>query len=127
MSEVVSMKKASDPRHRKRIKLVKALFAESFSSRSAVSANKDFLKIQNNLARIDENIQGSAKQFPLDKIAKIDLAILRLSVYELLIERHEPVKVIIDEAVELAKAYGGEASPMFINGVLGYLLKKNYA
>ncbi|OGG20821.1 transcription antitermination factor NusB [Candidatus Gottesmanbacteria bacterium RIFCSPHIGHO2_02_FULL_40_13] len=121
------MKKASDPRHRKRIKLVKALFAESFSSRSAVSANKDFLKIQNNLARIDENIQGSAKQFPLDKIAKIDLAILRLSVYELLIERHEPVKVIIDEAVELAKAYGGEASPMFINGVLGYLLKKNYA
>lgn len=121
------MKKASDPRHRKRIKLVNALFAVSFSSQSAISVSKDLQKIQNNIDKIDDSIRESAKQFPLDKIAKIDLAILRLAVYELLIERHEPVKVIIDEAVELAKAYGGDASPMFINGVLGYLLKKYHA
>ncbi len=121
------MKNASDPRHRKRINLVKALFAVSFSSQSDKPANKDFLKIQNNIGKIDEYIGQSAKQFPLDKINKIDLAILRLSVYELLIDRKEPVKVIIDEAVELAKSYGGEASPLFINGVLGYLLKNYYA
>lgn len=121
------MKNASDPRHRKRIKLVKALFSLSFSSQSDIPANKDFLKIQKKIDKIDEYIGQSAKQFPLDKINKIDLAILRLSVYELLIEKHEPVKVIIDEAVELAKSYGGEASPLFVNGVLGYLLKNNYA
>ncbi|MBI3954899.1 transcription antitermination factor NusB, partial [Candidatus Gottesmanbacteria bacterium] len=89
--------------------------------------NDDLLLIQKNLKKIDEYIRESAKQFPIDKIAKIDLAILRLSAYELLIEKREPVKVIIDEAVELAKTFGGEASPLFINGVLGDLLKKYYA
>lgn len=121
------MKNASDPRHLKRINLVKALFAVSFSSKSDIPRNKDLLSIQKNLEKIDEYIRESAKQFPIDKIAKIDLAILRLSAYELLIERREPVKVIIDEAVELAKTFGGDASPLFINGVLGDLLKKYYA
>lgn len=121
------MKNASDPRHQKRINLVKALFAISFSSKSDIIENKDLIKIQKFIGKIDEYIRKSAQQFPIDKIAKIDLAILRLSVYELLIEKRVPVKVIIDEAVEIAKTFGGDASPLFINGVLGDLLKKYYA
>ena len=58
----------------------------------------------------------------LANIAKIDLAILRLAVWELKYESTEPAKVIIDEAVELAKSYGNEHSAQFINGALGAIL-----
>ncbi|MDP3244889.1 MAG: transcription antitermination factor NusB [bacterium] len=72
---------------------------------------------------IDEQITKSAPEFPIEKINKIDLAILRLAIYELLISKKEPERVIIDEAIELAKEYGGEKSPAFINGALGKLIK----
>ena len=73
---------------------------------------------------IDEQIAKAAPEYPIDKINKTDLAILRLAVYELLIEKKQPPKVIIDEAIELAKEYGGDTSPAFINGALGKLIKK---
>lgn len=72
---------------------------------------------------LDEKIQSAAPEWPVDKIAKIDLAILRLAIYELLIEKKEPPKVIIDEAIELAKEFGNDNSPKFVNGVLGTILK----
>lgn len=75
--------------------------------------------------KIDKAIETSAPQFPVDKISKIDVAVLRLAVYELLFEKSQPQKVIIDEAIELAKEFGGDKSPSFINGVLGHILKKN--
>ncbi len=55
----------------------------------------------------------------MDKLNGVDLAILRLAVYELIFEGAEPAKVVIDEAVELAKEFGGENSPAFVNGALG--------
>lgn len=73
-------------------------------------------------ARIDECIRIAAPQFPIDKINKADLAILRLAVHELIVEKKEPPKVIIDEAIELAKEFGGETSPAFINGALGNII-----
>lgn len=75
-----------------------------------------------NKATIDSHIQKAAPEYPIEKINRTDLAILRLAVYELLIEKKEPNNVIIDEAIELAKEFGGEASPAFINGALGKLL-----
>ena len=61
--------------------------------------------------------------WPVDKLNKIDLAILRLAIYEL--ENLEvPPKVVIDEAVELAKEFGSENSPSFVNGVLGTIYKE---
>lgn len=72
---------------------------------------------------IDSAIQIAAPQWPIEKIAKIDLAILRLAAGELIIKKKEPPKVIIDEAIELAKTYGNEHSPKFINGALGAILK----
>ncbi|MBI1982106.1 MAG: transcription antitermination factor NusB, partial [Candidatus Levybacteria bacterium] len=66
--------------------------------------------------------RNAAPEFPIGKINKVDLAVLRLAVFELLVERKEPQKVIIDEAIELAKEYGGETSPSFINGALGNIL-----
>ena len=70
-------------------------------------------------AIIEKKIAVAAPEFSIDKINKTDLAILRLAVYELLVEKKQPPKVIIDEAIELAKEYGGDSSPAFINGALG--------
>lgn len=73
-------------------------------------------------AKIDEldaTIQPIAPEWPVSQIARIDRAILRLSLYELLHTEDVPPKVVINEAVELAKAFGGENSSKFVNGVLG--------
>lgn len=72
-----------------------------------------------NLDRIDEVIRQTAPAFPLDQISAIDRNILRLAVYEVLIDNKVPMRAAINEAVELAKEYGGDNSPKFINGVLG--------
>lgn len=72
---------------------------------------------------IDKQIEIAAPEWPLDKISRVDLAILRLSVYELTVEKTQPQKVIIDEAVELAKTFGNEHSSQFVNGVLGTIVK----
>lgn len=75
------------------------------------------------MTQVDEMIKKAAPEWPVDKIAKIDLAILRLAVYELSIVRQVPPKVIIDEAVELAKEFGSEKSASFVNGALGAVLR----
>ena len=81
----------------------------------------DASKIFGKRKGIDKYIEKAAPEFPVEKINKTDLAILRLAIYEMMIEKKEPTKVIIDEAIELAKEYGGETSPQFINGALGNL------
>lgn len=70
------------------------------------------------LSEIDRIISLCATEWPIDKINRIDLAILRLALAELL-TKSAPKKVIIDEAVELAKEFGSQSSPAFVNGVLG--------
>lgn len=69
-------------------------------------------------AELDRLIVMAAPQWPLAQMAKADVSILRLAVYELS-THNTPLKVVINEAVELAKDYGGESSPRFVNGVLG--------
>lgn len=73
---------------------------------------------------LDKKIGPIAPDWPLDQIAKIDLCILRMAAYELLNMKDVPPKVVINEAVELAKSFGGDNSSKFINGVLGTLLKE---
>lgn len=112
------MKTALDPRHKKRQKLVEELFKVDFHKQT-VSDKTKIIVVK--LDFIDKEIQKAAPEFPIEKINKIDLAILRLAVFELLVEKKEPTKVIIDEAIELAKEYGGETSPSFVNGALATL------
>lgn len=81
--------------------------------------------IVKNVAKIDEIISKAAPEWPIEQIASIDCAILRLSIYELLFGREIPPKVVINEAVELGKTYGSENSFKFINGVLGTLFKND--
>jgi len=75
-------------------------------------------------AELDKRLQPAAPQWPIDQIARMDRLVLRIGLYELLHEQAIPPKVVINEAVELAKAFGGENSSKFINGVLGTLLRQ---
>lgn len=75
--------------------------------------------VRENQERIDETIAKTAPAWPLDQIAAIDRNILRLAIYEILIDNRVPMRAAINEAIELAKQFGGETSPRFINGVLG--------
>ena len=118
------MKKRSDPRHLKRIKQFKQIFLLSFRSPDLLPTDDQSLPIYHKLDKIDKKIALSAPEWPIEKINKIDLAILRLAVYELFFKPSVPVKVIIDEAVEIAKEYAGQSSPSFVNGVLGTIVKK---
>ena len=98
---------------------MQALFAASFQNRPSPAIRQ----IWDKLSEVDPTITQAAPEWPLDKLNPIDLAILRLAAFELLIDKATPFKVIIDEAVELAKQYGGSNSSSFINGVLGTICK----
>ena len=79
------------------------------------------LKYQSDM---DNLISRHAPEWPLDQMAVIDRNILRISIYEFLIDSETPVKVAINEAVEMAKVYGSDSAPRFVNGVLGSLAEQ---
>lgn len=143
------MKKRQDSRHEARKVVLQTLFEWSFNStdiellaeRNLVVEDNDegltsnpqvdkqlvvFLVkgITENLDTIDKIISQAAPEWPLEQIAKVDLEILRIAIFELYIARSVPPKVAIDEAVELGKQFGGENSSKFINGVLGTIVKE---
>src|SRR6185312_3520040 len=72
---------------------------------------------------LDKVLQPVAPEWPIDQIARMDRIVLRMGLYELENEADVPPKVVINEAVELAKAFGGDNSSKFVNGVLGTLLR----
>ncbi len=72
-----------------------------------------------NKKKIDENIQSFAPAWPIEQIPVVDRNILRLAIFEILFDNQVPVKVAINEAVELAKTFGSDNSSKFVNGVLG--------
>ncbi len=71
--------------------------------------------------QLDQMIQQYAPEWPIDQMAVIDRNLLRIAIFEFDIARITPLKVAINEAIELAKAYGADSAPRFINGVLGSL------
>lgn len=118
------MKTKNDPRHQRRREIVQTLFAYCFQRDQALPKPAD--GIVQHLTQIDQEIAQAAPEWPIDRINKLDLTVLRLAIFELLIQKTEPPRVIIDEAVELAKEFGSESSGAFVNGVLGNILKKYY-
>jgi len=117
----------SDYRHDRRVKLMQDLFACTFNldriNEFLEEKPKDSLvaKIIENLDAIDEQIKKVAPERPISEINKVDLAILRLIVFESN-SKKTPKKVLLNEAIELAKNYSGEKSPGFVNGVLAKIL-----
>jgi N utilization substance protein B len=73
---------------------------------------------------LDAELQPIAPEWPIDQIARMDRVVLRIGLYELTYEKDVPPKVVINEAVELAKSFGSENSSKFVNGVLGTALRQ---
>jgi N utilization substance protein B len=103
-----------------------ALFFENMDVENAkdrVYMEEKYTRVVEKLPEIDAAIEATAEGWKLNRLAKVDLAILRLAVYEMKYDEDVPVGVAINEAVELSKKYGGDESPAFINGILGKLGK----
>ncbi len=142
------MKRKNDPRHLARIVAMQKLFSKHFAD------SKDENQVNENLSlgqiaelaevgefdldlaqkildgvdvsipQINTIISDYAPQWPLDQIQKVDIEILRIAIWEGFIGKLTPPKVAIDEAIEIGKEFGGEASGKFINGVLGAIFEK---
>lgn len=97
-------------------------FAPEFSDHSFT--DKIVAGVVEHLAEIDKFIKDFAPEWPLEQITLVDRNILRIGVFELIFDPDIPSKVAINEAIEIAKTFGGESSGRFVNGVLGSIYKK---
>ncbi|MBQ6235148.1 MAG: transcription antitermination factor NusB [Clostridia bacterium] len=93
------------------------------SEEDALFSDRLYEGVRAHMEEIDAEIEAHAVDWSIGRIAKVDLSILRIAVYEILYERSIPVGATVNEAVELAKEFGGEKSAGFINGVLGAVVK----
>ena|ERR1700679_3556916 len=106
-----------------------AVLARNIARYADMLDDVDFIKhlvagVSKQAAALDVRLQPVAPEWPIDQIARMDRLILRIGLYELENENDVPPKVVINEAVELAKAFGGDNSSKFINGVLGTILRE---
>ena len=95
----------------------------ALSEEDALFSDRLYEGVRAHLEEIDAEIEQHATDWSVGRIAKVDLSILRIAVYEILYERSIPAGATVNEAVELAKEFGGEKSAGFINGVLGAVVK----
>ena len=139
------MKRSTDPRHQARILALQELFSKFFGvkdfPRDGISI-KDLLEINEmgeydkdlyknlvngvleNIESIDKIIVKYASQWPIEQMKLVDLQILRIAIFEGFEAKITPPKVAIDEAIEVARDFGGEVSSKFINGVLGAIYEE---
>lgn len=139
------MPKNKDPRHQARRVALAVLFAKNNPdseqnsnlikevgvealeiNEGEVDENKLKILIEgvlDNQDLIDEIIKNTAPEWPIEQINTIDLICLRIAIYELVISQDTPHKVGINEAIELAKEFGGDSSGKFVNGVLGTIVQ----
>lgn len=106
-----------------------AEIAEQFTvpARARRRARQVVLGVVAHLAQIDERIARASRRWKLYRLAAVDRNVLRVAAFELLYEPDTPAEVVIDEAVEIARRYAGEASPAFVNGVLDQIARQRDA
>jgi transcription antitermination protein NusB len=130
----------SSLRHRARIVALQTLYELEFAANTSSSILERTLKerelpegatpfaeglvngVTQNKHFLDGTISRFAKAFPVGQLAAMDRTILRLALFEILVDKSVPAKVAINEAVELAKEFGADTAPKFINGVLGSVI-----
>ncbi len=139
------MKRSTDPRHQARILALQELFSKYFNSQNdnleeisieelmgineMEEYNKDLYNsivkgVSENMEGIDAIISKYAPQWPISQMKLVDLQILRIAIFEGFLGEITPPKVAIDEAIEVAKDFGGEISSKFVNGVLGAIYEE---
>lgn len=128
-----------DPRHVSRAIALQQLFSEFFAQKEPIEIEELLAELEveeydinlykklragvlESYQTIDPVIQKLAPAWPLNQIAPVDLIIIRMGIWEAFVSGTTPDKVVINEMIELAKEFGGETSPSFVNGVLGKLI-----
>lgn len=145
-SKLPRMKRKGDPRHQSRIIALQKLFSMHFNEECAVIQPPDtsdiaqtngienydekmtlaiIAGVEKNIKDLDYKIETYAPQWPIEQIQKVDLEILRIALWEGFLSKTTPPKVAIDEAIEIAKEFGGDSSSKFVNGVLGAIYEKD--
>jgi N utilization substance protein B len=102
------------------------MFFEDIEMVTVVGKDKEYIEKKYNdiiakLTEIDAFINGIAEGWKTNRMGKVDLTLIRLAVFEMKYDEEVPVSVAINEAIELAKKFGGDESPTFINGILAKL------
>lgn len=139
------MKRSTDPRHQARILALQELFSKYFKiGEMAIEEitvedllemnemgeyNEELYKkivvgVTEDTKKIDEVIAQHAPQWPITQMKLVDLQILRISIFEGFLAKITPPKVAIDEAIEIARDFGGEVSSKFVSGVLGAIYEE---
>jgi transcription antitermination protein NusB len=108
---------------------LETVLARNIERYQATVDDKDFIiELVHGVAKLetklDKELQPIAPEWPIDQIARMDRVVLRMGMYELKFGKDIPPKVVINEAVELAKAFGSDNSSKFVNGVLGTVLRQ---
>ena len=106
-------------RHEPEVAVTRLLTEAGLSEENTAFVRELVSGVIQNKEKIDHNIQTFAPAWPIEQIPAVDRNILRLAIFEVLLDNKVPVKVAINEAVELAKMFGSENSSKFVNGVLG--------
>ena len=106
-------------RHDVEVVLNRLLAEVEFGEENNIFVRELLTGVIQNKEEIDQKIRSFAPTWPIEQLSIIDRNILRLAIYEILLDNRVPVKVAINEAVELAKTFGSDNSSKFINGVLG--------
>jgi len=105
--------------HEAELAMSRLLASERLAEESSAFARELVGGVIHSKEEIDQNIRHFAPAWPIEQIPTVDRNILRLAIFEILLDKKVPVKVAINEAVELAKRFGSDSSPRFVNGVLG--------
>jgi len=104
---------------------LKNLFETNSKQKASLNIAKTLTNnVSQNIAKIDPIISEFIHQFSLPNLTPLDRTILRIATYEMIIDEEIPFKVAINEAIEIAKHFGSESSPMLINGILGAIARK---
>jgi N utilization substance protein B len=111
-------------KHSAEVVLAQRLEERALSTEAEVFARQLVKGVLDHLSDVDEIIIGLARDWPLAQMAIVDRNILRIAIYEITVDGETPVKVAINEAVELAKLFGSDSSRRFVNGVLGTLASR---
>ena len=136
-SALADESRPEDPRRRSRWLAVQALYEWDTTGHDALDAVAHRLEdapdtetvaafaralvagVRDNAAAVDDVLARAAPQWRIEQMAVVDRNILRVAIFEVLFDNKTPVRAAVNEAVELAKTFGGESSPRFVNGVLG--------
>jgi len=101
--------------------VARCLADEQLSAEGERFAREIVIGVREHRVELDQLIHQHAPEWPVDQMAVVDRNVLRIAIYEFSVAHNTPLKVAINEAIEIAKAYGSDSAPRFVNGVLGSL------